>query len=384
MSGLVSIEKFDNFKEVRNWEASDISDAVIKTVRSLDEHKELEPYVLSILMDSNETPHGPAEIADILTHKLTLSGEVGLAAFILKGKSFPTVRPAHVSHQIYRLKKIAGLKFAVLATSGTVLDGAKEEFVSTATEIGCAYSILDAIDLGRLLVSHGFICPREGRRIIAGKCHCGYSPPKRILNVLQVESLKALKECHELGQRAGLIVLPTGSGKTRIAAEDAARQKAKSVLYVAHRHEILDIAESEFVAKFGIPAVKRHGPGASGSKGAIVNLSTIQWLHGHLDVLGPSAFDYVVIDEFHHAASSSYRRLIDTLKPAFLLGLTATPFRSDRQDILELCGDNILVNFELRSGIDVGILAPYHYYGCFDDVDYSNEGYPFDSGDHYR
>jgi superfamily II DNA or RNA helicase len=90
-----------------------------------------------------------------------------------------------------------------------------------------------------------------------------------------------------------------------------------------------------------------------------------------LDKADAHQYDYVIVDEFHHAAAKSYRRLISQVKPDFLLGLTATPFRSDKQDIVELCKGNIIVNFELRTGIDNGILVPYHYHGCFDDVDYS-------------
>lgn len=78
-----------------------------------------------------------------------------------------------------------------------------------------------------------------------------------------------------------------------------------------------------------------------------------------------------MIDEFHHAAAQSYRKMLARTRPTFLLGLTATPFRGDRQDILELCQGNVLSNFELRDGIDSGILSPYHYFGCFDDIDYS-------------
>lgn len=82
-------------------------------------------------------------------------------------------------------------------------------------------------------------------------------------------------------------------------------------------------------------------------------------------------FDYMVVDEFHHAAAKSYRDLIERVRPKFLLGLTATPFRGDRQDIAVLCGGNVLVEYELRNGIELGVLSPYHYFGCFDDIDYS-------------
>src|ERR1700686_2930634 len=112
MPSLITIEEFENFRDVKACPPQDVSNDLIDTMRSLDEREELEPYIRSILFDSSNTPHGPAEIVDILTHHVRIQGRLGLAAFILKGKSFPTVRPVHVSHQIYRLEKIKGLSFA--------------------------------------------------------------------------------------------------------------------------------------------------------------------------------------------------------------------------------------------------------------------------------
>lgn len=369
---LLRIEDFDNFEDVKDFSPQIISKPVIATVRDLDEREELEPFIRSILTDASDTPHGPVEIVDILTHKLSAQGESGLSAIILKGKSFPKVRPKHVAHQIYRLEKIGGINFAIFAATGTILDGAKEQFSSTCHRLGCKYAVLDVVDLARLFVAHGFICPRDGRRTVAGRCKCGYSPKKRILNVLQKDSLKALDTAHKLGQRAGLVVLPTGSGKTRIAAEDAKRSDANSVLYVAHTHEILDVARSEFEAVFGRGQVIHHQDASSLDISHKINIATIQLLRKNLQKIDFTKFDYVVIDEFHHAAARSYREFIARIGPSFLLGLTATPFRGDRQDIAEICEQNVLVNFELRTGIDTGILCPYHYFGCFDDINYSN------------
>jgi hypothetical protein len=86
---LKQIDDFDNFSAVRDVPADLISKSkeLISVVRQLDEREELEPYIRLILHDPNETPHGPAEIADIFTHKLTIQKLTGLAAFILKGKS---------------------------------------------------------------------------------------------------------------------------------------------------------------------------------------------------------------------------------------------------------------------------------------------------------
>jgi type I site-specific restriction endonuclease len=107
-------------------------------------------------------------------------------------------------------------------------------------------------------------------------------------------------------------------------------------------------------------------------KTCAVNISTIQFLARNVEAVNFDSFDYVVIDEFHHAAAKSYRQVLRRCSPKFLLGLTATPFRGDRQDIYALCSGNVITNFELRDGIDAGILSPYHYYGCFDEIDYSS------------
>jgi hypothetical protein len=181
---LVTLDDIDTFREVRDHPPSSVSKIVLDAVRNLDEREELEPFIRAILADPNDTPHGPAEIVDILIHKLTVSRQAGLAAFILKGKSFPIVRPKHVSHQIYRIEKIADLRFTLFGASGTVLDAAKEQFCSTASRLGCDYVLLDAVDFARLFIAYGFLCPRDGNKVHAGRCRCGYSPTHRLFNFL--------------------------------------------------------------------------------------------------------------------------------------------------------------------------------------------------------
>ncbi len=366
----IPIEKYNQFVSLSEFSRNKMSEKLIAAVRRFHEADDLEELVLRNLTDPNRTPHGPAEIVDIMTLQLSYRKKTGIAGFILKGRSFKRVTPADISHQIFRLRKITDLKFAVLGHTGNLLDEAREEFIHTAKDLGVDYTIIDAADFARLAIIQGVLCPRDARKVKDGRCECGYRVSGDHLNILQRDALKELQIAHEWRQTAGVVIMPTGSGKTRIAAIDSSRVDAKRVLYIAHTHEILDGAEREFAHIYGADAIHRRWKYTDSTPSPSVHLSTIQNISRNVEKVDAQQYDYVVVDEFHHAAAKSYRRLISQVKPDFLLGLTATPFRSDKQDVIELCKGNIIVNFELRTGIDNGILTPYHYYGCFDDVDY--------------
>jgi len=85
----------------------------------------------------------------------------------------------------------------------------------------------------------------------------------------------------------------------------------------------------------------------------------------------PEYFDYIVVDEFHHAVTDQYRRIVEYFKPQFMLGLTATPERMDGRSIYELCDYNVPYEISLKEAINKGMLVPFHYYGIYDDTDYS-------------
>ena len=85
----------------------------------------------------------------------------------------------------------------------------------------------------------------------------------------------------------------------------------------------------------------------------------------------PDYFNYIVIDEFHHAVNDQYQRIVNYFKPQFLLGLTATPERMDGRNIYEICDYNVPYEISLKEAINKGMLVPFHYYGIFDDTDYS-------------
>src|SRR4051794_11434812 len=104
MPGLTSIDDIEVFSAVKNTPLREVTDALRVAVTQLLEADEIEEFLRAILSDRASTPHGPAEIADIFTHRIKIKAVSGMAAFVLKGRSFQTVRPKDVSHQIYRLE----------------------------------------------------------------------------------------------------------------------------------------------------------------------------------------------------------------------------------------------------------------------------------------
>jgi len=366
----IQVEKYNQFINLCDFRRDRVSPNLLTAIRRFSE-EELEELLLRNLLDPNRTPHGPAELVDIMTLQLSFRSQEGIAGFVLKGRSFKRITAADISHQVFRLRKLTDLRFAVLGHTGNLLDPAREEFIHTANDLKVDYTIIDATDFARLAVVQGLLCPRDARKTREGRCRCGYRVSGDHLNALQQDALKQLRITRELRQKAGIVIMPTGSGKTRIAAIDSKRVDAKRILYVAHTHEILDGAEREFAHVYGANAVHRGSKYVASSASPSVHLSTIQSISKILTKGPLQEYDYVIVDEFHHAAAQSYRRLISQVRPVFLLGLTATPFRGDKQDVIELCRGNVIVNFELLTGINSGVLVPYHYYGCFDDVDYS-------------
>jgi HKD family nuclease len=187
---------------------------------------------------------------------------------------------------------------------------------------------------------------------------------------VQEEALAALRTTRAKGYGAGLVVLATGLGKTFLAAFDST--SADRVLFVAHREEILTQAMTAFRAVRPRARLGRYSSEEKDAEADIV-FASVQTLarSAHLGRFDTRAFDYIVVDEFHHAAAATYRRIIDYFEPGFLLGLTATPDRSDGGDLLGLCEENLVYECDLWSGIDRGLLAPFHYYGVPDPVEYA-------------
>lgn len=224
-------------------------------------------------------------------------------------------------------------------------------------------------------LSDGWIDSYERRRVPPPRAIAPGSqeqdPPPEPTSV-QIEALEALSDSRDSGSRRGLVVLATGLGKTWLAAFDSTRMGARRILFVAHREEILSQAAQTFIrirpkSKVGLYMGRSHDAEVDVLCASVQTLARA----AHLERFAPQHFDYVVIDEFHHAAAATYRRLLGHFAPAFLLGLTATPDRTDQSDILSLCDDNLVFTRNLFEGIQAKLLAPFHYYGILDEsVDY--------------
>lgn len=189
---------------------------------------------------------------------------------------------------------------------------------------------------------------------------------------VQREALAALQVSRAKGNGSGLVVLATGLGKTWLAAFDTEQAGARRVLFVAHREEILDQAMRTFRSIQPRATLGKY-TGEEKAFNADVTFASVQTLsrRAHLERFTPDYFDYVIIDEFHHASAATYRRLLDHFTPKFLLGLTATPERTDGADLLALCGENLVYQCDLAEGIRRGLLSPFDYYGVPDEVDYA-------------
>jgi superfamily II DNA or RNA helicase/diadenosine tetraphosphate (Ap4A) HIT family hydrolase/HKD family nuclease len=194
---------------------------------------------------------------------------------------------------------------------------------------------------------------------------------------VQREALSALEATRLEGHRAGLVVMATGLGKTWLAAFDATRPAVRRTLFVAHREEILSAARDVFRRVRPDGTLTMFIGDDQHASGDVV-FASIQSLQRNLHRFAADEFDYIVIDEFHHAAAPTYRRTIGHFTPTFMLGLTATPDRTDAADLLALCADNLVYECGLTAGLHRELLSPFRYRAIKDVADY--EHIPWRSG----
>ena len=186
-------------------------------------------------------------------------------------------------------------------------------------------------------------------------------------NKMQQEALKALAKLQQDNKQKALLISATGTGKTYLSAFAVKKANPKRLLFLAHREQILKQACKTFAKiipdiKYGILSANHkdfHKP---------YLFSTINMLskEENLTQFTPTHFDYIIIDETHRAGASSYLKILNYFQPQFLLGMTATPERTDGFDIYQLFDHNIAYEIRLNQAMQENLLCPFHYFGITD------------------
>lgn len=186
------------------------------------------------------------------------------------------------------------------------------------------------------------------------------------LREYQQEAIDNLRQMRENGETIALLYHATGVGKTVTAATDAKAVGGRTLLLV-NALKLADQAEQTF-AKLWPEATRGKYTGSAKDTQAQVIFATVQSISKSLIEFSPEAFDYIIVDECHHAAAKTYSQIFSYFKPKFILGLSATPERSDGEDMLELF-QNVAHKMDLKTAVEKGILAPVRCIRIKTDID---------------
>lgn len=195
-------------------------------------------------------------------------------------------------------------------------------------------------------------------------------------NQMQVEATARLQMCREQGQKRALVISATGTGKTYLSAFDVKQFQPKKFLFIVHREQILKQAQASFqkVIEFQDEesAIYRSGMDISNKKYIFATIQTLS-RPGNLQSLDEDLFDYILVDEAHRAGADTYQSVLNHFKPDFLLGMTATPERTDGYNLYDLFDNNIAYEVRLHRALEEDMLTPFIYYGVTDMIDEKGE-----------
>lgn len=184
-------------------------------------------------------------------------------------------------------------------------------------------------------------------------------PPQRgvvyDLKQHQQDALKSLREMRESGNSIAMLYEATDTGKTVTAVSDA-KDYGKRVLFLAHTKELVYQAYEKFREIWPEVSVGRFVENYR-ELDAFVLCASIQSIERNLDAFAPDAFGYLVIDECHHGTADTYKRVLSYFRPDFTLGLTATPERTDGEDLLETF-QSVAHRLDIKAAVELGVLVP--------------------------
>jgi HKD family nuclease len=187
-------------------------------------------------------------------------------------------------------------------------------------------------------------------------------------NSMQEEALTNIDILRNSGATKALLISATGTGKTYLSAFDAQVFQPRRLLFVVHRRTIALKSLETFQDIFGTDKTMGIYSGSQQELDKDFLFATVQTIskQNHLDQFDKDHFDYIIIDESHRSGADSYKRLLDYFQPRFLLGMTATPERTDGEDIFSLFDHNIAYEIRLNRAMEEGMLSNFHYYGVTD------------------
>jgi len=187
-------------------------------------------------------------------------------------------------------------------------------------------------------------------------------------NLMQREALENIKHLRKNGKQKTLLISATGTGKTYLSAFDVKAFQPRKFLFIVHRQNIAKKAMETYQNLFGSTFKMGLYSGNVRELEADFIFSTVQTISKdeHLQQFAKDHFNYIVIDETHRAGASSYQKIMDYFTPDFLLGMTATPERTDGLDVFKLFEYNIAYEIRLHKALEEDMLSPFHYYGVTD------------------
>ena len=184
-------------------------------------------------------------------------------------------------------------------------------------------------------------------------------------NAMQAEALGNLALCRDEGKPRALVISATGTGKTYLAALDVKQTEPKRVLFVVHRERIAAAAKASFERVLGDRYTYGLYGGGHRDLEATALFSTVQTLSraDNLAQFDPHEFDYIIFDEVHRAGAEGYQRLFKHFRPAFLLGMSATPERTDGFDIFAMFDHVVAYEIRLKKALENRLVTPFQYFG---------------------
>ena len=196
-----------------------------------------------------------------------------------------------------------------------------------------------------------------------------YSAEKIVPNKMQEAALEGLRNIREQGKDRALVISATGTGKTFLSAFDVKQYNPERMLFIVHREQILKKSLIDFQKVLGFNPSEGHiyhsGDDLTGKKYIFATIQTLS-REDNLKAFSKDFFDYILIDEVHKAGADSYKKVMGHFTPNFYLGMTATPERTDGQNIYEIFDYNIAYEIRLQDALENDMLCPFVYFGVKD------------------